>query len=134
VAHERPPDRGAPGCERSRSADGGRDDRALLDVRGGVLARARPGEEAQEGEPGAFRFEAYAPEAYARAVARACVLAGVPHWHPHQLRHNAATLLRRELGIEAARVVLGHSSAAVTEVYAEMDLAKAKDAVKEKLG
>jgi integrase len=48
------------------------------------------------------------------------------HWHPNQLRHNAATYLRKEFGIEAARVVLGHSSAAVTEIYAEMDFDKAK--------
>ncbi|TVQ57920.1 MAG: site-specific integrase, partial [Phycisphaerales bacterium] len=27
------------------------------------------------------------------------------HWHPNQLRHNAATYLRKEFGIEAARVV-----------------------------
>jgi integrase len=48
-------------------------------------------------------------------------------WHPHQLRHNAATRLRKEYGIEAARVVLGHRSAAITEVYAEIDHAKAAD-------
>ncbi len=43
-------------------------------------------------------------------------------WHPHQLRHNAATELRRKYGLEAARVLLGHSSAAVTDaVYAERD-------------
>jgi integrase len=42
-------------------------------------------------------------------------------WHPHQLRHNAATELRKEFGIEAARIVLGHRSAAITEVYAERD-------------
>lgn len=48
-------------------------------------------------------------------------------WHPHQLRHNAATLLRREYGIEAARVVLGHTSAAITEIYAEVDRMKAAD-------
>lgn len=48
-------------------------------------------------------------------------------WHPHQLRHNAATRLRRQFGIEAARVVLGHRSAAITEVYAEIDEAKAAD-------
>ena len=48
-------------------------------------------------------------------------------WHPHQLRHNAATRLRKEFGIEAARVVLGHSSAAVTEVYAEIDTLKAAE-------
>jgi len=48
-------------------------------------------------------------------------------WHPHQLRHNAATFLRKEFGIEAARVVLGHSSAAITEIYAELDSMKAAD-------
>jgi integrase len=42
-------------------------------------------------------------------------------WHPHQLRHNAATGLRKEFGIEAARIILGHRSAAITEVYAEKD-------------
>lgn len=48
-------------------------------------------------------------------------------WHPHQLRHNAATELRREFGLDAARVILGHRSPAVTEVYAELDQAKAID-------
>ena len=48
-------------------------------------------------------------------------------WTPHQLRHNAATFLRKEFGIEAARVILGHSSAGITEVYAELDFGKAAD-------
>ncbi len=48
-------------------------------------------------------------------------------WSPNQLRHNAATYLRKQFGIEAARVVLGHSSAAVTEIYAELDRTKAAD-------
>ncbi|HEV2294221.1 MAG TPA: site-specific integrase [Tepidisphaeraceae bacterium] len=52
-------------------------------------------------------------------------------WHPHQLRHNAATLLRRQYGIEAARLILGHRSAAVTEIYAEMDAAKAEQIMAE---
>ena len=47
-------------------------------------------------------------------------------WHPNQLRHNAGTYLRKEFGIEAARVVLGHKSAGVTEIYAELDRAKAE--------
>jgi integrase len=42
-------------------------------------------------------------------------------WHPHQLRHNAATELRKEFGIEAARIILGHRSTTVTEIYAEKD-------------
>ncbi len=53
----------------------------------------------------------------------------VPHWHPHQLRHNAATRLRREIGLDAARAVLGHASADVTEIYAERDAAVAVHAM-----
>ncbi|MCY2953123.1 MAG: site-specific integrase [Planctomycetota bacterium] len=50
------------------------------------------------------------------------------HWHPHQLRHTAATVIRREFGLEAAQVALGHSSALVTDaVYAERDLAKVEE-------
>lgn len=51
------------------------------------------------------------------------------HWHPHQLRHNSATELRKEFGIEAARIILGHRSAAITEVYAEADMQKAIEAM-----
>jgi integrase len=53
----------------------------------------------------------------------------IPGWHPNQLRHNAATRLRREFGLDVARAVLGHSSPVVTEVYAELDGAKAADAM-----
>jgi integrase len=51
------------------------------------------------------------------------------HWHPHQLRHNAATYLRKEFGLETARVILGHRSAIVTEVYAELDQQRAIEAM-----
>lgn len=47
-------------------------------------------------------------------------------WHPHQLRHNAATELRRQFGIEAARTVLGHAALQTTEFYAEIDLQHAR--------
>jgi integrase len=67
----------------------------------------------------------YDKDAYARAIRRARYKAGVPRWSPNQLRHNAATFLRKEFGIDAARVILGHSSPAVTEVYAELDRSKA---------
>jgi integrase len=46
-------------------------------------------------------------------------------WHPHQLRHTHATEVRRQFGLEAAQVALGHSQANVTEIYAERDLALA---------
>jgi integrase len=50
-------------------------------------------------------------------------------WHPHRLRHSAATRLRREFGLDVARAVLGHSSPVVTEMYAELDGAKAAEAM-----
>lgn len=87
--------------------------------------------------------ERYNVSTYRRAIARACRkadaeahkktpklkgdVAVLPAWHPHQLRHNAATRLRKQYGLEAARVVLGHRSAAVAEIYAEIDHDKARD-------
>jgi integrase len=49
----------------------------------------------------------------------------IPSWHPHQLRHNHTTMVKREHGLEVARVLLGHKHAAITEVYAEADHARA---------
>jgi len=63
----------------------------------------------------------YTPGRLGHAVGRACQRAEIEHWHPHQLRHLRATELRREIGIEAARVVLGHRSPGMTELYAEAD-------------
>jgi integrase len=71
--------------------------------------------------------ERYTHDSYAEAVERACVRAGVPHWHPNQLRHTLATEIRKEAGLDAARAQLGHTSPAVTEVYAEVDMAKAAE-------
>jgi integrase len=50
-------------------------------------------------------------------------------WHPHQLRHNAATNLRREYGVELARIILGHASAFTTEIYAEVDRQQAMEVI-----
>jgi len=47
-------------------------------------------------------------------------------WHPNQLRHTAATRIRAAYGIELARIILGHSSAVTSEIYAEIDREKAK--------
>ncbi|MDY3558582.1 site-specific integrase [Gemmata sp. JC673] len=48
-------------------------------------------------------------------------------WHPNQLRHSFGTLVRREHGLEAAQVLLGHSRADVTQVYAERNEALAAE-------
>jgi integrase len=68
----------------------------------------------------------YKRTSYARAIDRACRQAQVPSWSPNQLRHNAATALTKQFGLEAARTVLGHTEADTTLHYAEIDLEAAR--------
>lgn len=65
---------------------------------------------------------AFGRKAFGDAVRLLCVKAGVPHWHPNQIRHTFATEVRRVYGVEAAQVLLGHARADVTQVYAERDM------------
>ena len=48
-------------------------------------------------------------------------------WHPHRLRHTKATEIRRRFDTEAAQVILGHSKPDTTLIYAERDLARARE-------
>lgn len=97
----------------------------------------------------------YTAGSYGRAIERACERAfGMPDeyrrrktadenkaaakawravhcWSPNQLRHAAATRIRATYGIEVARIILGHTSAFTTEIYAEQDREKARAAVGE---
>ena len=66
--------------------------------------------------------DCYDVPAYRRAITRACAKAEIPPWHPHQLRHTAATRLRRDYGLEAAQVILGHQTLTVTQVYARKNI------------
>jgi integrase len=91
----------------------------------------------RKAEPECVPGDRYTPASYAYAVVRGCDRAFPPpkgvdakarrqwrrehRWSPNQLRHTAATALRRDYGIEAARVVLGHTSPAVTMIYAAAD-------------
>lgn len=72
----------------------------------------------------------YTTASYNRAVQRACVAAGIPPWTPGQLRHSAATTIRKEFGIEMVQAVLGHSQLNTTEIYAEQDAQKAMEVVR----
>lgn len=84
---------------------------------------------ARKPDPERAAGDLYDTRTYNHAVATACAKAGVPRWHPHQLRHSAATRLRREFGLEVTRAILGHNSLAVTETYAEVDREKAHAAM-----
>ncbi len=77
-------------------------------------------------EPG----EHYTRHAYTRAIARACELHQLAHWHPHQLRHTAATAIAREYGWEVARIFLGHRSIDTTRIYAEDAVDRVAEAVR----
>jgi integrase len=46
-------------------------------------------------------------------------------WSPNQLRHTFATDVRKRFGLEAAQVLLGHSEADTTQLYAERDAERA---------
>jgi integrase len=80
--------------------------------------------------PAAF----YSRHAYTVAVIRAVKLANrdritagvevaehLPAWTPNQLRHTFASEVRRQFGLEAAQVLLGHARADTTQIYTERD-------------
>jgi integrase len=52
-------------------------------------------------------------------------------WAPNQIRHTQATAIRKQFGLEAAQVILGHASADVTQIYAERDAEKARDIIRQ---
>ena len=80
--------------------------------------------------------ERYNTNTYRRAIHRTVELANrkrkeagadnmLPKWSPNRLRHSAATEIRRQFGLEAAQVTLGHATADVSQIYAERDLSLA---------
>jgi hypothetical protein len=121
-------------------------------------SRPTPSEEARRtASPGSGHADRYRRNSYRNAVLRACDRA-YPHptlsaiktrrltegqraelaawrvahrWHPNQLRHTAATEIRARFGLEAAQAVLGHAKADVTQVYAERDLSKAVEVMRQ---
>lgn len=75
-------------------------------------------------------------DSYRRAIVYAITKAGkdgvkIEHWHPHQLRHLRATEVRKQFGLEAAQVTLGHTRADVTQIYAERNAALATRVARE---
>jgi integrase len=66
--------------------------------------------------------EQYTTHSYGNSVHAACLRAGITPFRCNRLRHSFATNVRRQFGLEASQVLLGHSSADVTQIYAERDL------------
>jgi integrase len=90
----------------------------------------RPGRRPKQ-RPAQHLREHYSDESYCQAVERLCAKAGLPKWTPNQLRHGAATAIREKYGIEAARLILGHTSVSTTAIYAEKNMTEARRIMKE---
>ncbi len=48
-------------------------------------------------------------------------------WRPNQLRHAVGTLVRKQFSPDASQAVLGHQHLSVTEIYSELNVAKAAE-------
>jgi len=108
-------------------------------LRAARRSKVQPSQVSRRGPTPRTYRDHYTTASYRQAVGRGIAKANaarrrddpgaapVPAWTPHQLRHSAATAIRREFGLDVARAVLGHSSAGVTAVYAELDEAKARE-------
>jgi integrase len=88
-------------------------------------------------EEGGFVFltrlgTVYRKDSYARAVARACVKAGVKPWAPNQLRHKKATDIAGQFDHATAAAVLGHAAGSgATRVYVEQAIRRGAEAMAE---
>jgi integrase len=94
----------------------------------------RPGSN-RKAEPAREPGDRYCTASYRRAVEYAISAARragltIASFHPHQLRHTAATRIRREMGRDAARALLGHRHMKITDDYAEIDETLAVEAAR----
>jgi integrase len=62
------------------------------------------------------------PDNFAKQFVRLCRAAGLGHWHPHEARHSAASvMLAQGVPLEVVSEVLGHSSISITkDVYGHL--------------
>lgn len=54
-------------------------------------------------------------------IVYACTRLNLPKFTAHWLRHNAASDIRRESGLDAAQLALGHSDQKTTQIYAHLE-------------
>lgn len=83
----------------------------------------------QKGRP----TQHFQPNTLYQGICKACAKANLPKWTPNQLRHTAAYNATHAFDLDAARALLGHKDAQITERYSGRDLLKAAQ-VAAKLG
>lgn len=107
--------------------------KAAVVVRGHRLGRASDAPvlkalEAARGRGVAVEHDPAHPEAQVLVDGAPCPAA---FFHPHQLRHLAATNLEREFGEEVARIVCGHTTVATTRRYIVRNVEKGFKAIEQ---
>lgn len=106
----------------------------------------RPGKNCKR-QPKRSPGDRYSTASYRRAIHRAVDAANrarekeaaesgaeaelLPRWSPNQLRHSTGTAIRKQFGLEASRVTLGHSEVETTQIYAERDIELAAKIMRE---
>jgi integrase len=92
-----------------------------------------PSQRARQPKPNPKRApgDLYDGGAYRKAIRRACKKLCIPIWFPHQLRHSAASEIRRRYGLEATQSILGHTELTTTQIYAQADRGRAYEIMKE---
>lgn len=85
----------------------------------------------RKGNPTANLGDRYTAGSVRKAILYACKKHALATFHPNQVRHTHATLMRKTYGIEAASAQLGHANLSTTEIYAERDAAMMMKIAKE---
>jgi integrase len=69
-------------------------------------------------------FPGFSPNTVKNAMARACIASGIPHRHPHDLRHRYASVqIDRGVPVTAVAAQLGHTRKSLTlDVYSHVVL------------
>ena len=73
--------------------------------------------------------ERYTSGSYRRAIQRAQERArkagvDIPHWFPHQIRHESVSEIKARFGMKAARDMAGHSNVKITKGYTHEKLSR----------
>jgi integrase len=106
----------------------GGEQRAVFCPRLAVALRPRttahPAGWRERGRSAPTATDRYTATTYGQCLTRACKAEGVPVFRPYDLRHLAVTRWAETLGVEAARVLAGHTTQRMTAQYVHTDPAR----------
>lgn len=80
---------------------------------------------------GRLRLFPIARVTFSNRLKRACNELGLPKFTGHWLRHTAATAIRKSNGLDGVQSMLGHSTASMSEHYAQVEITKAMEVARQ---